>query len=91
MGESFARDGNKAKETRDMKILLAMTALLSVACAPMTERERENREYQRVDYQAKYIDFRSRCQSKGGIILLTSTSRMRGSDLPARNDKYRCM
>ena len=74
-----------------MKVLLAATALLTVACTPITEREREQREYQRVDFQARYLDFRSRCQAKGGIVLLTSSSRMRGNDLPERNDKYRCM
>ncbi len=74
-----------------MKVLLAMTALLSVACTPITERERERREYQRVEFQAKFLEYRNRCHEKGGIILMHSYSRLRGSDLPVPGDRYRCM
>lgn len=74
-----------------MKFLLAVTALLTVACTPITEREREQREYQRLDFQAKYLDFSNRCQRKGGIVLVKTTSRIRGSGLPEPHDSYRCI
>ena len=45
---------------------LAVAALLTSGCATMSEAEREEREYRRVDFRNKFIEDRSRCEASGG-------------------------
>lgn len=45
---------------------LSVTVLLMAGCAPMTEAQREAREYSRVDFRNQFIEDRNRCQANGG-------------------------
>ena len=54
--------------TKKALLSLSVTVLLAAGCAPMTEAEREAREYSRVDFRNQFIENRNRCHARGGRI-----------------------
>ncbi len=74
-----------------MKALVFLPAVLFTACAPLTEEQREARDYRRLDFEARYLEFRARCRARGGTIYVEAGRRIGRSSVPRRNDRYRCL
>ena len=54
-----------------MKLLTVALALVCVtACAPVTEAQRDAREYSRVEFRNQFIEDRRRCFASGGRIYI---------------------
>ena len=77
-----------------MKRMTACPAVLGilavVACAPLTEREREARDFRKLDSEARYLEFRDRCIARGGTIYVEAGGRIGRRGIPRRTDRYRC-
>lgn len=65
--------------------------LSSVACTPLTERQRDSHEYGQLDFEARFIAFSRHCQARGGIIVVERSGRLGKRGMPRRTDSYRCM
>ncbi len=77
-----------------MKLMTASMAALAVlsasACAPLTERERDARNYRQLDFELRYLEFRERCRARGGLIVVEAGGRIGRRAAPRRTDRYRC-
>jgi len=69
---------------------LAAAACLA-GCTTLSEREAEAREYRRIDFEARYIEYRNRCQAEGGWILMEPVGRLHNDGIPRRGDRWRCI
>ena len=78
-----------------MKIMTASAALLAAlpiaACAPMSERQRDIQNYDRLDFEARFLDFSRRCKASGGVIVIERRGRLGKRGIPRRTDSYRCL
>ena len=74
-----------------MRVLIAMTAMTLAACAPLTERQLEAREYRRLDFQARYHELRAECRAEGGMLYVEPARRLGRSSTPDPKDKIRCI
>ena len=69
---------------------VGMVSLLFIAgCAPLTEQQKEEREYRRVDWQNQYVAYNNRCLEVGGRMVVQASS-MRFNGIPQRGDYYAC-
>lgn len=74
-----------------MKTLLVMaTALLSTACATISEQEKEAREYRQTDWENRYIAYANRCDRAGGQMIVNKASLVGDRDIPRRHELFRC-
>ena len=71
--------------------MAALAALAAAACAPLSEREREARDYRKLDFEARYLEFRDRCIARGGAIYVEAGRRIGRRGIPRHTDRYRCI
>ena len=76
--------------TRYFSLILILTAFFSVACAPMTEAQREQREYARVEWQEQFRADRMACQARGGLFEFDGTAELDRDDVPKSRVLYAC-
>lgn len=75
---------------------IALLSLITVivflaACAPMTDAQREAREYSRVEFRNKFIDDRARCAASGRRIVVQGNGGALDSDgIPRTRVWYVC-
>ena len=82
------------KETTTQKALLflSVTVLLTAGCAPMTEAQRDAREYDRVDFRNQFIEDRVRCRAGGGHMYIDgSGTTLDREDIPRTRVHYVCV
>lgn len=60
------------------------------ACAPLTEQEIFEREYQRGEFKARFLDFRKACEAEGGTVVIRSRGRLGADRIPGYGDQYHC-
>ncbi|MDZ7645481.1 MAG: hypothetical protein U5K76_15455 [Woeseiaceae bacterium] len=70
-------------------IVPGIVALVS-ACTPLTERERQDREYERGEFRAQYLEFKAACEAQGGTVVIRSRRRIGPDRIPNPGDYYRC-
>ncbi len=81
------------KHTISKKALLSLsvTVLLTAGCAPMTEAQREAREYDRVDFRNQFIEDRDSCLASGGRIYINGHGGVLDrNDVPRTRVYYVC-
>ncbi|MEQ8207583.1 MAG: hypothetical protein RIA65_15525 [Woeseia sp.] len=64
--------------------------LILVACAPLNEAQKAEREYRRGEYRAKFFDYRQACEEMGGTVVIRSNRRIKPDRVPKFGDKYHC-
>lgn len=72
--------------------VLGAAALLTMtsACAPLSEAERDEREYRQVDFVEQFLVFRADCAARGKRILIDAMSRVSRDGIPSPGDRYFC-
>lgn len=73
-----------------MRVFIAMTALVTAACAPLTEQELERMEYARVEREEAYRDYGATCQARGGVTIQRVNGRLKRSSAPEPGDHLGC-
>ena len=79
---------------RKISIYTTMLALLTVclfgACAPMTEAEREEREYSRIEWRERFIAHRDECNAIGGRLEFDGSAQQDRYGVPKHKVRYIC-
>ncbi len=71
--------------------ILLVGILLLTACAAPSEKDIEAREYREAEKQGELLDFRQRCRSSGGVLVVQSSGgRIRRNALPDDADYFSC-
>ena len=72
--------------------ILGVAAMLTLttACAPLSETERDEREYRQVDFVEEFLVFRADCWARGKRILVNAMSRVSRDGIPSPGDRYFC-
>ena len=70
--------------------LLIAGSLTVGACSTTQTPEQEARRYDRMDYQARFRDFRSRCLAADGTIFIDARKRPLRPGMPEPGDRYYC-
>lgn len=71
--------------------LLGLSVLAGLAaCAPLSEQEMFEREYQRGEFKAKFLDYREACEAEGGTVIIRSRGRLGPDRMPEYGDHYHC-
>ena len=60
------------------------------ACSTTLTPEQEARRYERIDYQARFRDFRTRCLANHGLVFIIARKRPLRHGLPEPGDSYYC-
>jgi hypothetical protein len=63
---------------------------MTSACAPLSEAERDEREYRKVDFVEQFLVFRADCTARGKRILIDATSKVSRDGIPSLGDRYFC-
>ena len=80
---------------RFSSLLVAGVMIVCTACAQTTAREdadtrAEEREYRRLDWANRFVDYQDRCYQAGGRMVIRASSRLPRSGIPRRGDYYSC-
>jgi len=70
---------------------LVIAIVLTAGCAPMTEAQREAREYDRIEFRNRFLEDRARCNAIGGRIFILANSGLLDRDgVPKSRVYYTC-
>jgi len=70
--------------------VLIAGALVAGACSTTLTPEQEARRYDRMDYQARFRDFRTRCLAADGTVFIDARKRPLRPGMPEPGDRYYC-
>lgn len=74
-----------------MRATICLAGFIILAgCAPLTEEQLEAREYGSVDWENRFLDYKRRCISSGGYMLVQATGRTGRDGVPRRGTYYTC-
>ena len=72
-------------------LLLGVMALFLVSgCATMTEVEREEREYSRVEWRGQFLAHRADCSARGGRFEFDGSAEQDRDGIPKYKVRYTC-
>ncbi len=63
---------------------------MSAGCATTSTLDPETRRYERMDYQARFVAFRSACLEQGGLVHIDARKRPLRPGMPEPGDRYYC-
>jgi len=69
---------------------LPCALLFLTACAPLTQRQLDERAYHRAEYQARYLEYKTHCEASGGKVIVHANRSMRDEDEVGPGDYYHC-
>ncbi len=70
-------------------VLLSTTIFLS-ACSVMTERQKEERDYRRAEFEAAYLEYERWCHSMGRQVVIQAGLGPDRRGIPTPGDYYTC-
>ena len=77
---------------RHRNYFVAFTTLATAACAPMTEAEREAREYAIVEFQNQFVLDQASCHARRGRIEVAGDAvRLDRDGVPYSKTRYICV
>ncbi len=76
--------------TRTFTVVSVLVAAFCVGCAPMTEAEREAREYARVEFREQFVVDRAVCRSQGGRFQVDGAAQLDRNGIPKTKAMYFC-
>jgi len=76
-------------------LLVAVIVILCPGCAQTSvqkdaDTRAEEREYRRLDWANRFVDYQERCYHAGGRMVIRASSRLPRSGIPRRGDFYSC-
>lgn len=63
---------------------------IGAGCSTTSALDQESRRYERADYQARFVDFRSACLKQGGLVYIDARKRPLRPGMPEPGDRYYC-
>ena len=74
-------------------VLLPAVAAASLAggCTTMTAAQLEAREYRRIDFEARYLDYRTQCLQAGKRIYIDAGGSLGRDGMPRPGDRFYCL
>jgi len=76
--------------TKYFSLVPILMATFCVACAPMTDVQREEREYARVEWREQFRSDRSACTALGRTIVFVGSAELDRDDVPKTRVFYTC-
>ena len=76
-------------KARRLATILPVIVILT-GCAGLTERELEERNYERANYEAEFIDYRTRCSVRGKRMWISARGTVGRDGIPSPGDHYYC-
>lgn len=71
--------------------IFIVAATLTTACVPITEEQRDAREYRDAEWRAEFIEYRAKCRNQGGNLMVRGdTQRYGRHGVPDYGDFYTC-
>lgn len=72
------------------RLPILLSAGASAACVTPDENARAEREYRRGEFQAEFLEYKLRCEDKGGTVVIRARNKRRHDRLPQPGDLYHC-
>lgn len=69
---------------------LVISSGTGAGCSTTSGLDPETRRYERMDYQARFVDFRSACLEQGGLVFIDARKRPLRPGMPEPGDRYYC-
>lgn len=71
---------------------LAIACMLvnATACGHLDEATRAEREYEKLDWEHRYLDYQQRCYRAGGRMIIRASGPLPRSGIPRRSDLFSC-
>ena len=70
--------------------VLGSCGAVIAGCSTTSSLDQESRRYERMDYQARFRDFRSACLKQGGLVFIDARKRPLRPGMPEPGDRYYC-
>ena len=70
--------------------VLSTCSAIGAGCSTTSGLDPETRRYERMDYQARFVDFRSACLAQGGLVYIDARKRPLRPGMPEPGDRYYC-
>ena len=70
--------------------VLGVGSAIGAGCSTPSGLDPETRRYERMDYQARFVDFRSACLAQGGLVYIDARKRPLRPGMPEPGDRYYC-
>lgn len=71
--------------------LLIVPALLLSACAGTDSQRAELREYGKLEWRDRFLEYRRRCNGSGGFVVVRATGSVERDGVPTVGDGYQCL
>ncbi len=81
---------NVTTKTTQYAACLVVTALVQTACSPLTDVQREDREYRRAGFELQFRDYRRRCNATGKKVFIIANQSVGRDGIPNIGDRYYC-
>ena len=76
--------------SRRIAVMLAATAFFFTACSTMTERQKEERDYRRAEFEAAYLKYEAWCHKMGRQVVIQAGLGPDRKGIPSPGDYYTC-
>ena len=80
----------KREFSKDTAMLGVLTVCLFSGCAPLSEAEREEREYSRTEWREQFIAHRDECNAIGGRMEFDGSAQRDRNGVPKYKVRYIC-
>lgn len=70
--------------------VLSVGCAIGAGCSTSQTLDQESRRYERMDYQARFVNFRSACLKQGGLVYIDARKRPLRPGIPEPGDRYYC-
>lgn len=77
-------------QEESMRVLLLVTAIALAGCAGSGGRTADDRQYDRLDFRARFVEYRQLCAEAGGHMYINAVGNLDREGVPPRGSRYRC-
>lgn len=76
--------------TNYLSLILMLTGYFCVACTPMTEAQRDARDYARMEWKEQFRADRADCRNRRGFFVVDGTGGLDRDEIPRSRALYYC-
>lgn len=73
-----------------MRVLLLVSLAALAGCAGSGARTADLRQYDRLDFRARFVEYRQLCAEVGGHLYINAVGNLDRDGVPPRGSRYRC-